>query len=1037
MSLRCPTGCRLLAILLPLTLLPLSVRAQQGQVTGTVQSGSELPVASVSVQVVGTDAGTLTDQQGRYRLQVPAGEVELRASRIGFRQVTRTVTVEAGESVQVDFTLAREAVEMGGVVASVAASEATRREIGTDVVGFDAAEQVEQGAVNNLSDLLDGRTTGVSINQSSGTVGTAATVRVRGATSLTQDNVPIVYLDGIRVSNATGTGPGSVDFPNGATISRLDDLNPDDLARVQVLKGPTAAAAYGSEAAAGVLILETKEGGEQGPRITVRTEQGFTRDDTDYPDNYFNLTEFGGFTDIDAPVIQQWRPVQNPATGEIFARHNPLENPRQDPFQTGRKQRHNVAVRGGSGDGLTYYSSFQYEHDSGVFSQESLERYSLRANFGARPWEPLHVSVSTNYVNSELRLPDNDRSFFGMVGNGIAGFPGLSFGTLPDGSRGDCLETLVSGSPESVCERVRGTGLVPFEVLEAIRNEQDVERFIGSVVTTLAPVEWFESNLTVGIDNPQTKDYNLIPLDPELPLGEDSRGFVRDIRTTDQIITVDWTNTATIQLTDDLEASTTVGGQFVDKETESVGCTGDEFPSFNAISCDAAQTTTGFSNTIENAELGGYLQESLSYRNYVYLTGALRVDDNSAFGREQDPIVSPSLNTSLVLSDMPFWEVDAVDDLRLRFAWGKAAQAPAPFAQARTLRPVRQIIDGEQQTGLSPQDPGNPNLAPERNEEYEAGFDAELLAGRLGLSFTYFNQETTDAILSTTPPPSEGFPGARFVNIGAVANEGVEAHVNAEILDREEIDWSVDLTFSSVDPVVTELGDQPPTFFGIGGGQHFREGFAPGIYSGQVVAEAERDGEGNIIPGSVVLAPGNLGDENRPDLRNLGNPSPRNEQSLATTVTLFNNLSIHTRFDRAADFHVHNSTADFRNPFIPDQNGGRRYAFRQAESTPEEQAMMEGVGVDDATAVFVEEGDFVKWREVTVSYELPTAVVGLVGPVGSAQLTVGGRNLKTWTDYTGLDPELNFDGGRDTFAAGEFLTQPPPVSLYARLSVTF
>lgn len=1037
MSLRTVTRRCALALLLPVALVPVSADAQEGQVTGTVRSQSGAPVPSASVQVAGTDLGTLTDEDGQYRLRVPAGELELRATRIGFREAVRTVTVSEGASAKVDFTLTARAVEMGGVVASVAAGDAIRREVGTDVVGFDAAEEVEKGAVNNLSDLLDGRTTGISVNQSSGTLGTASTIRVRGATSLTQDNVPIVYVDGIRVSNATGTGPGSVDFPNGATISRLDDLNPDDLASVQVLKGPTAAAAYGSEAAAGVLIIETKRGREEGARITVRTEQGFSWDDTEYPDNYFNLTKFGGFTDPDAEVIQQWRPVQNPVTGEIFARHNPLENPRQSPFQTGRKRRHNVSVRGGAGGGLTYYSSLQYEHDTGVFPQENVERYSLRANFGARPSEILQLSVSTNYVNSELRLPDNDRSFFGMVGNGTAGFPGLSFGTLPDGSRGDCLATLVFDSPVSACERVRGTGLVPFEVLEAIRNEQDVERFIGSVVTTLTPVDWLESNLTVGIDNPQTKDYNLIPLDPELPLGEDSRGFVQDIRTTDQIITVDWTNTATFQLTDELESSTTVGGQFVDKETESVGCTGDEFPSFNAISCDAAETTTGFSNIIENAELGGYLQESLSFRDYVFLTGALRVDDNSAFGREQDPIVSPSVNTSVVLSDMPFWNVEAVDDLRLRFAWGKAAQAPDPFAQARTLRPVRQIIDGEQQTGLSPLDPGNPELAPERNEEFEAGFDAELLEGRLALSFTYFSQETTDAILSTTPPPSEGFPGPKFVNIGAIENEGIEANLDAEILNREDVSWTVNLTHSTLDPVVTELGGQPPTFFGIGGGQHFREGFAPGIYSGAVVEEAERDDDGDIIPGSVVLAPGNLGDPNRPNLRNLGNPSPRSEQSLSTTITLFNRLRVHTLFARAADFHVHNSSAEFRNPFIPDQNGGRRYAFRQAESTPEEQAMMEGIGVDDPTAVFVEEGDFIKWRELTLSYDLPGSLTDLVGPVRSARLTVGGRNLKTWTDYTGLDPELNFDGGSDTFAAGEFLTQPPPVSLYGRLSVTF
>lgn len=1024
-----------------MSLVPVgSASAQQGRITGTVTDGSRQPLPNVTVRIPATGRGVLTDLDGRYLLVVPAGTYEVEASTIGYATVGQTVALAAGETATADFTLTPTALELGEVVVSVAAAESRRVELGTDIERFDAAEAVRQGAIGNFSELLNARATGVSISQSSGSVGAASAIRIRGSTSLTQDNNPIVYVDGIRVSNQTGTGPGSFDFGNGQTISRLDDINPQDIANIQVMKGPTAAALYGSEAAAGVILIETREGRAGEHSFTFVMEQGIANDVAEYPANFFNLTQNGGFTNIDDPKVQQWNPIRHPVTGDIFARHNPMENSNTSPLRTGRSSNYTLSLRGGS-EAITYYGSLQYEDQAGTLPNNDLERYSLRANFTASPTDELDILMNTNFIGSNTRLPDNDRSAVGMLTNAGAGLPLFSRGTLPDGSPGDCLNTLITGGPQSLCDARQGNLTANFEKLATIRNEQHLGRFIGGITARWRPVEWFSNRLNTGIDYIQTQNLNLVPLDRDRPFGSNSLGVKNDTRVTTRILSLDYAGTASLDLTDRIASSTTVGAQYFSTRRELVGCSGQGgFASETAIACDAALTFSGFSDRVENIEVGALFQQQFGLDRYLFATGGVRVDYNSAFGENQGEIWSPSANVSALVSSMPFWSFDrsTISTLRLRAAWGTAAQAPAPFAHKRTFRPVR-LTDptGSQSTGISPLDPGNPDLTAERNEEWELGIDARFRDDRIGLKLTYYNQETTDAIVRARVPPSIGFSGAKFVNLGKIENQGVEALVDAELLNTENVVWEAGLTLSTQDPIVTSLGGQLPITFGLEvDHQMFREGFAPGAYFGEVVVEAERDTDGNIIPESIVYAPGNIDDSQFPNYRYLGNAEPSNEQSLSTTLLLFGRLRLFTLFDRAAGYVKLDESASFRTPFIPNASGSRRYAMRQAESTPEEQAMME-LGGAAQNALFTEDASFIKWRELTVSYEVPEQFRTLLGSVDAARITVGGRNLYTWTGYGGLDPELRYDGGTDSFNADEFFTQPPPRSFFVRLSFSF
>ncbi len=1014
--------------------------AAQGTINGTVTDELGAPVIGASVQVVDTDIGALTDARGQFSLSAPSGTQEVRVQVLGFSPTTRTIEVTAGQTTTIEIRLTVRAIELGEIVVALEAGDTRRAEIGTDVERFDAELAVDEGAVQNLSDLLNSRATSLAINASSGSTGAASTVRVRGSSSITQDNNPLIYIDGVRATNGTGTGPGSFDFGNGQTISRLDDIDPQQIADVQVVKGPTAAALYGSEAGAGVILITTKRGRVGQHQFNFSIDQGVNSDGAAYPDNYYNLTSNAGVTDVSDPRFQAWSPVQNPATGEVFARHNPMRDPRTDPRRDGHTQRYSANVRGG-GDAVTYFSSFSYDNERGTLRNNDLQRYNFRANLGVAANDEIDLQFSTGFISSDIRLPDNDRSAVGMLTNAGAGLPFFSHGWAGGGGQGECLATIIGSVDSSACAAREGNLTANFDKLSTIENRQQLGRFLGSATINWRPLSWLSGRGTVGMDYVQTENSNLVPLDPDRPFGSNSNGLINDARTTGRTITTEAALTARTDINENISSSTTVGAQYFASDTEIVGCSGEGgFASPTAIACNASLTFSGLSDKVENKEAGAYLQQRFGYRDYLYVTGAVRVDDNSAFGANQNAIVSPSANLSAVISDMPFWNVDWVSDFRFRFAWGKAAQAPSPFAQARTFRPVR-LDDGtgNQLTGISPLDPGNPDLAPERNEEFEVGFDAGFLDDRLSLNLTYFNQTTTDAIVPTNVAPSTGFSGIKFVNIGQIENDGLEASINGLVVDNNSVRWDVTLKMSTSNPVVTDLGGQPTILFGLGADhQMFREGFSPGAYWANVVESAERAADGTIVDGSVVLAPGNVGpnggaDPDNPNHRFLGHAEPTNEQSLSTSVTVFSNLRIFTLFDRAAGHSKFDLSTAFRSPFIQNITGSREFAFRQAEATAANQAAME-MGGDTRTGVFIYDADFIKWRELTVTYTFPASFVQKIGPIDALSLSLGGRNLVTFTDYPGLDPELRFDGGRDSFNAAEFFTQPPVRYFFARVN---
>jgi len=1029
-----------LGLLLLLVPAPVLAQANEGRIVGRVTSASTgEPVNGATVQVEGTDLGALTDPDGRYSIDVPAGSYTVRVRTIGFAPGTRQVTVPAGETVTADFALATSAVELERLVVTLAADRDVRaRELGTDIETIDAEEALQDATVGNFSDLLNSRSAGVTIAQTSGDAGSASKIRIRGATSLTQDNNPLVYVDGVRASNNTAAGPRAIDQGDGQTVSRLDDIAPEDIESIQILKGPTAAAQYGSEAASGVVLITTQHG-EEGvaPRFTATTEAGWATNVSDFNDQFFNLTQFGGFTDPEEPSIQQFDPVQNPVTGDVFARHNPIK--RNNFFRKGINFDERASVRGGT-EGVTYFGSAKFQEDNGPVPNNFSERFSVRGNFTAEPSDRVDISFSSAFMKPKQTVTGSGRSATNPIANAVLGLPTTGFGRNPDGSLGECLGTFVFGDPVEQCERNRGFILARPDKILAVTNATERRRFLGGSTVNFRPIEGWSNRFTAGIDVIEGRDKNIVPLDPDRPFGNRSRGEIDDFRISERGYTLDYAGTYSTRAGDLLSSSTTLGAQFFGRTRQTLSCQGrGGFPGPNATSCGSSITFSTAETVAETNEVGAYVMQQFGFRNYFFTQAAVRVDDNSGFGANEDVIYSPSVNASFVLSDTPFFNVGFIDNLRLRFAWGEAAQAPGPFAADRTFRQVRVEQGGSQVAGLEPLDPGNPDLTAEENEEVEFGLEGSAFNGRMTFKASYFDQEVTNAILNRRVSPGTGFSGPQFINVASVANDGFEGLVSGRVLDRDDLSWDLNVKFQTEEPIVTDMGAIAPIRgdFQLSGMIH--EGFAPGSHFGPIAVDAERDANHQVIPESVVLLPGNLDFEGIPNPRFIDNPQPTHQITLSQNIRVFERLSLSTVFDHRGGHSRMSETLASANCFIIDFASGEMCAMR--ETLPAELQYIMETDIVDAPQLFVSDARFTKFREATLRWQVPTGFLESLGALRGIEamtLSIGGRNLKTWSDFIGVDPEADLSGGEDAFGnTGTYGTIAPARTFFGSLSVVF
>ncbi len=708
-----------------------------------------------------------------------------------------------------------------------------------------------------------------------------------------------------------------------------------------------------------------------------------------------------------------WR---NPANNEVVPLNLVVsENQRGTPiFRTGHVQGYTASVAGGTQD-VRYYVSGDLDREQGAERNNFRDRISGRANLQLNPHEKFDIQTSVGYVKTDVGLSCE------------AGCGGAMWGAM-FGSAG---RTSLACTPTSAygCGFARGMTSSSLESYYARIDNQDVDRMTASVQFNYRPFPWLIHRLNVGTDITDEQNTQLLPYQTNDTIrffygSNTANGYKAHQRRHQSFNTFDYSGSVNFDVRPNVASSSTLGVQYYQRHIEAVYTEGVEFaaPGLTVVDATARDRIAG-EDYLDNNTLGLFVQQQFSWRDRVYLTGALRVDNNSAFGAEIDWVTYPKAMISWVLNEEPFFRdraPDFINTLKLRVAYGESGVQPVSFAALRTYSPTP---GPNNSAAVTPGSLGNPQLKPERGKEIEVGFDAGALSDRLGVEFTYYNTHTHDAILLRNVAPSSGFTGSQWVNAGEIANSGVELTVRGTPLQTRTLTW--DLTFNlgtNSNEVVDLGGDQ----FIASGRTRAALGYPVGGWFLQKIVSAERAANGSINPTSLMCA-GGKATNNQPvacltgtgvTAPNvfLGRVTPSNEGSLTSTWRLWQRLRVTAMLDWQLGHYKFNNNARARcsvffvcrENVLPAEYDARLIA-----------ALERGTSIQGE---FVEKASFAKLREVSLGYDVPESYASRIG-ARALSINVAMRNLHTWTNYTGLDPENMFLSGTPGFLEQDNLPQ--------------
>lgn len=1027
----------LLASLACTALFAVAAGAQQrAAITGRVtERASNTPVADANVVLVGTQRGARSDERGQYRIaEVNPGTYTIRVTRIGYSAVTQTVTVPASGTATADFALSQTAVQIDQVMVTATGATERKRENGNDVGIIKPGEKVDLAATPTLTQALAGQTAGLTVSSNMGTPGTSSRIRIRGSNSVSLSNDPLLIIDGIRVdnsSNAFNIGVG------GATTNRLDDINPEDIESIEVLKGPAASALYGTAASNGVIQITTKRGHAGATNWRAYADYGHMWDPTQYKSNYFNYgTWLIGAKKDSLFASASGRPA-NCSLAYVNAGYcrqdslftfNPILH--NKPMQTGNTVDYGLSAAGGA-DVAQYYIAGDAQRVQGIVGPSQTHNYNLRANINATLRQNLNAQITTNYIDRYVRLPFNDNNIYGIVPAGTLGkafncAPGMTGGT----ARWCGTDTLS-----------RGYYQYPPSNYFFMTNAQAARRFVGGTNVTWQPLSWLTGVGQAGIDLNNELDQNITPANqislPNLP-STLYQGSVTEYRREIPTYSANGSFTAThgFSFLGGMQTSTAVGAQYINEQSHyTYGYGRQLIAGVNSL----AGATTGFAVGENNQTIitvGGYGREQLSWNDRLFVTPSIRADENSAFGSNFKLAWYPSVSASWVVSEEPaFKNIDFLNSgwlssLRLRGAYGESGQRPG-FRQADTYLAAQAVSVGASDiAGVYVGGTGNPNLKPEISAETEAGFDAGFFDNRVGLVYTYYHKNTKDALIARTLAPSEGVSASQFINVGKVTNAGNELQLNVTAVDRTNTKLDVTISGSTNSNKLLALGSFQgsalPTIFFNNGEQRHEQGYPLGSFFQRKYTYADANHDGVLSPSEVTLG------DTTSQAEFIGSPFPTRQLSITPTLTVFKNLKLSGLLDYRGGFYVYNNTEEFRcsSSFSTCQGANDPHASLQ------DQAAVIGTQVYGTSYGFIQKGDFWKFREASVTYNLPTALLSRTG-TKSLGVTLAGHNLGTWTKYKGYDPELNASVATSGFTQFDFLTQPPVRTWTLRVDLGF
>ncbi|MDQ3605102.1 MAG: TonB-dependent receptor, partial [Gemmatimonadota bacterium] len=509
--------------------------------------------------------------------------------------------------------------------------------------------------------------------------------------------------------------------------------------------------------------------------------------------------------------------------------------------------------------------------------------------------------------------------------------------------------------------------------------------------------------------------------------------------------TVDYVGNVEIPLSEALHTTTSFGTQFIARRTETVTGTGIGLGAPDITTIQSAANTTGANFYSENNSIGYYIQEQIALNNRLFLTGAVRADDNSSFGSNFDVIFYPKLGISWVLSEEPalgrFFDPLGTGQFKVRAAYGQAGRAPDPYSANQTYTVVKLATSGNTASALRSVSFGNPDLKPERGEEYEVGFEGTFLEERLGVDFTYYDKRTRDLLQFISVAPSSGFISSQLTNLGEIKNDGLELLLTATPVRRSAVTWDARLSLGTNANELVRLNNEGRTSTAANfqayfpGLQVHRVGFPLASFFSQVA-----------IPDSFVVRSG-VTFPVLDSVRYLGTPTPTREIGLGSTLTLFRNVQLFAQLDYKGGHKVFNykeynrcrfaaNCERVNDPRLSNPRTSADSAYIREASLFAGRGISQNNSIASFVAPYIEDADFLKLRDVSLSVGIPDRLLGRTGATG-ATLILAARNLATlWTAYSGVDPEANTYGNR-SFVRVDAYAAPQNRRLTAAIHVNF
>ena len=1066
--------CRLTTLVLAATVAwPQLARAQQPiNVSGTVVNETGQPMPGASVALVGLGLGSMTDDAGKYSFVVPAARASgqtatLEARRLGFRPVQFQVTLTPGTTISHNFTLASNPLQLGEVVVTGAGTATQAERIGTVRTPVDSAA-IQRSNETNVVNALAAKAPGVLVTSQSGSPGSSASIRIRGLNTIQGTGQPLFVVDGTPIDNqtiATSDPTGSTDVPN-----RAADINPADIESVEILKSGAAAAIYGARAGQGVVLITTKSGKPTGGitfslRSTTRVDQlthsvplqraygqgtGGEGVKCSGPDCRLTSTSWG-------PKLDAGTPTWNHAT---------------DLFENGQTYDNTLAVSGGS-DRTTFYLSGGASNQNGtvVGNNDTYDRYSVRLKAAQTLPGGFRLDGNIAYVD--------DRGQFVQKGSNISGVSLGSWRTPPEFNNFEYLSP-TTGLQRSYRFPDPSSGSLdlsrgydnPLFAIKDQDNTQNLGRSFGNLGLSYDPKEWVSIRLTVGADYVSDERLETLP--------KTSSGFPTGQVTKANLVNYQLDNNLTATFThsfwQDFESRLVLGGNLNSRNYRQNLTVGQDLIAPQPFALVNTTTRTADDSTVLVRGQSFYAQAQQEFWRQLYITATIRNDGFSTFGASDRRHWFPAATAAWNFTNYTTLG-GLLSEGRLRAAYGVTGTEPGvyltngSFSSAAFVSTWGDALLASQNgrgglftAGRKPQN----DLKPEQQKEFETGVDFGFLHDRADASFTYYDRKASDVIFDLPLPSSTGY-AVQSNNAGVIRNTGIEASLNFHAIRSPTWDWDLGFQYAHNKNKVLELQgadavDLPTGGFFTGTLVSAVKGYPIGVFRSYDFVRCRYN-----TPNSVDLGSGTPTDINAlcnqnkqpngalyigpdgfpvedPTQRVIGDPNPNWTGSFRTGVR-YKKLNISGLVDVRRGGVIWNGTRGALDNFgtagetaarascTYDADGnlgctgnektfGKDF-FRGAAFGPgygtavpigENWYTGLGSGFGNEASQFLEDGSYVKLREISLGYTFDTPWVRRQG-LGSIDIRLAARNLATWTAYSGIDPETNL-GGAEVAAQG-------------------